>query len=125
MQDFRTKKTYDEYMKKIAAGLFAHGCPLCQRKSIKNFKYWKILNNDYPWDLIAKTNHMLVSKRHVTYEKLNQAEKKEYDQIKKNYLEKKYTLLIEVATKEKSIPGHFHVHLIIIKDRWRKAHNPK
>ena len=125
MQDFRTKKTYDKYMKKIAEGHLDHGCRLCQIKPIKKYKYWTIMDNEYPWDLIAKTNHMIVPKRHVAYEKLNIAEQKEFDLIKKNYLEKKYTLFIEAATREKSIPGHFHIHLIILKDRWRKPHNPK
>jgi diadenosine tetraphosphate (Ap4A) HIT family hydrolase len=112
-------------MKKISEGILLHGCRLCQMKAIKEYKHWKILENEYPWDLIAKINHMIVPKRHVKYERLNQAEKKEFDLIKKNYLEKKYTLLIEVADKDKSIPSHFHIHLIIIKDKLRKKHNPK
>jgi len=117
MQDFRTKKTYDRYMRMCAKGLLDHGCRLCQIKPIKEFKYWKIIDNEYPWDLIAQTNHILISKRHTIYEKLNRAERKEFDLIKKNYLEKKYTHLIEVSTKNKSIPNHFHMHLIVLKDK--------
>ncbi len=94
-------------------------------KQIKEYKYWKILKNEYPWDLMAKTHDMIVPKRHVSFEKLNSAEKKEFDLIKKNYLEKKYTHLIEVSDKGKSIPSHFHVHLIILRDRWLKKYSPK
>lgn len=114
-RDFRTQKTYDRYMYERTKGLLDHGCRLCQIKPIKEFKYWKIINNEYPWDLIAKTNHILVSKRHAIYEKLNRAEKNEFDLIKKKYLEKKYSHLIEVSTKQKSIPNHFHMHLINLK----------
>jgi predicted nucleic acid-binding OB-fold protein len=116
-QDLRTKKTYDKYMSMIAKGLLDHGCRLCQIKPIKQFKYWKIINNDYPWDLVAKTNHILVSKRHITYEKLNQVERKEFDVIKAGYIEKNYGHIVETTNKRKSIPSHFHVHLLVLKNR--------
>ncbi|MDR3519486.1 MAG: hypothetical protein P4L63_01185 [Candidatus Pacebacteria bacterium] len=117
-QDLRTKKTYDKYMRMRANGLLDHGCRLCQIKPIKKFKYWKIINNEYPWDLIAKINHILVSKRHTTYEKLNQAERKEFDFIKASYLEKNYGHMVETTNKRKSIPDHFHIHLLVLKNKF-------
>lgn len=116
-QDFRTKKTYDRYMKKVANGLLNHGCRLCQIEPIKDFKYWKILDNEYPWDLVAKINHILIPKRHVIYSKLNNAEKKEFDKIKLDYIEKKYIMMVEVTDRQKSIPSHFHVHLLVLKKK--------
>jgi hypothetical protein len=118
-QDLRTKKTFEKYKKARAEGILNHGCRLCQIKPIKEFKHWIIIDNEYPWDLIAKTNHMIVPKRHVTYNKLNQAEKKEFDLIKATYVEK-YELIVEATHRQKSIPDHFHVHLIILKDSLHK-----
>jgi len=116
-QDLRTKKTYDKYLRMQAKGLLDHGCRLCQIKPIKKFKYWQIINNEYPWDLIAKTNHIILPKRHVVYAKLNKAEKKEFDFIKAGYIEKNYGHIMETTDKRKSIPGHFHLHLLVLKDK--------
>ena len=113
----RTKKTFEKY-KKFMAKEFSPGvCSLCEKaKSIKNFKYWKIVGNKFPYDLIAKTNHIIFPKRHVVYEELNKAEKRELDLIKSKYIQKKYEMLIEATKKRQSVPEHFHIHLIIFKD---------
>ena len=116
MEDLRTKKTHEKYMKVRAQKTFNHTCRLCKIKPIKDFKYWKIIDNEYPWDLIAKTNHMLVPKRHVVYEELNIIEKKELDLIKSNYVNKKYEIIAEATNRKKSIPSHFHVHLLVLRN---------
>jgi len=112
----RTKKTEEKYKKFMAKGFLAKGCNLCRKvKSIKEFRYWRIVDNEFPWDRIAKINHMIIPKRHIIYEELNKAEKKEFESIKSAYIEEKYELIAEVANKKKSIPDHFHIHLIILK----------
>ena len=113
----RTRKTYDKYTKLIANGLFDNGCRLCQETVIKNFRYWKILDNRFPWDQIAKTHHMIIPKRHIIFEQLNIKEKKEYEKIKSKYIEKGYDLIGEATNKKKSIPSHFHIHLIVLKTK--------
>src|SRR4051812_45342033 len=58
-------------------------CPLCLAvDEIKDYTYWKILPNHFPYDLFAKVHHMLVVKRHTAEKDLNEAEMKEYHQIK-------------------------------------------
>ena len=95
----------------------AHTCNMCEKALIiKDFKYWKITENLFPWDRIAKIQHMIIPKRHVIYEELNQEEKKEFDEIKLGYVEQEYDIIAEATNKKKSIPEHFHVHLLIIKD---------
>ena len=96
-------------------GHLDHGCRLCQIKPIKKFKYWKIIDNKYPWDLIAKTNHILVTKRHTTNVKLNSLEKKELESLKANYINKNYGIMMEATDRKKSIPSHAHIHLIVLK----------
>ena len=116
MEDLRSKKTGDRYAKLRAQKTFNHECRLCPIKSIKDFKYWKIIDNEYPWDLVSKINHILVTKRHTTYQKLNNAEKKEFDSIKANYINENYQMMVEATDRAKSIPNHFHMQLILLKN---------
>lgn len=93
-------------------------CPLCKAKNIKKFKYWKIIKNDFPYDRIASRHDMLVPIRHATEEKLNRKEQAEYKKIKETYLEESsYDYFLEVSQKGKSIPSHFHMHLIVLKKK--------
>ncbi len=73
------------------------------------------MGNDFPYDLIAQTHHMLVSNRHVTEPELSGEELDEFKKIKESVIHKEYDYLIEATHNKKSIPGHFHIHLIIAK----------
>lgn len=111
------KKSSDRiYRKKIKEGLLDHGCRLCIKKALKEYKYWRIVENSFPWDNIAKTHHMVIPKRHITIDKLNREEKKEYEIIKENYIQPNYDTIAESTHKNKSIPAHFHLHLLVEKD---------
>lgn len=111
----RTKESQEKYLKLIAEGFLANGCNLCEAPSIKYFEYWRIIDNKFPYDLVAKINHMIIPKRHAAERELNEAEKKEFESIKLDYIDKNYGLLIETVDKDKSIPSHFHIHLIVEK----------
>jgi len=112
----RTQETYDAYMKTLAGRSLDDGCALCKEVLIKEFKYWKIIDCRFPWSRIAQIHHMAIPKRHIVYAELNEEEKKEFEEIKIVYIEKEYDLIAEATNKKKSIPGHLHIHLIIIKD---------
>ena len=116
MPGTRTKKMHDEY-KKYQKTTFGPGvCVLCSKaKMIKTFKHWKIVVNLFPWDRIAKIQHMIIPKRHIVYGKLTSAEKQELEKIKLNYLNKKYDILAEATNRILSIPSHYHLHLILLK----------
>jgi len=94
-------------------------CPLCYNKPIKIFKYWKILKNDFPYDRIAKVHDLLVPKRHETEDKLTKKELEELKLIKDKYVndknKHKYTFIMEVTKLGKTIPSHFHLHLLGLK----------
>ncbi len=113
----RSKKTCEAYAKFIQNGFLNDGCNLCKEKPIKNYKHWKLLENKFPWDRIAEVNHMIMPKRHVVSGKLNLAEKKEFEIIKEKFIEKEYDLIAEATQKKKSIPGHLHLHLIVLKTK--------
>ena len=104
------KTKYQEYLK---ANITTSECPLCERRELKKFQYWKIVENIFPYDLIAQTHHMIVPLRHVIEVELTEEELKELGIIKKNLIENEYDYIIEATAKNKSIAKHFHLHLLI------------
>lgn len=120
MASLRSKKTSEKYKKYKANVLPQNQCGLCkkeQEKLLKEFKYWRILDNLFPWDRIAKVNHLLVPKKHIVEKHLTESARKELEFIKSTYVNDNYELMAEATHKKKSIPEHFHMHLIVIKDR--------
>jgi hypothetical protein len=117
MGSLRTKEMEQKYREYKKDGHMDRICNLCEKAPlVKEFRYWKIVENIFPWDNIAKLQHMLVPKRHIKYDKLNDEEKKEFDELKISYVEQEYEIIAEVTNKKKSIPEHLHIHLIIMKD---------
>lgn len=111
MLGFRTKKSEQKYHRNIDKE-----CPICKRAALKSFENWKVIKNNFPYDRIAKTHDMLVPLRHVDENSLNQKELDEFKEIKNNFIkDSKYHYIIEANSKLKSIPEHFHLHLIILK----------
>ncbi len=111
---FRSDEVFDSYQDYQKNGGLSKGCVLCDKEPIKKFKYWFITVNDFPYDRIAKLHNMLVPFRHVTESELTDQERNEFVEIKQNYLED-YDFLIEAAEKKRSVPKHFHIHLIAAK----------
>lgn len=87
-------------------------CALCVKPVLTAFTYWKIIPNDFPYDVIAERHDMLVPIRHVTELELTPEEREEFLAIK-NSDAQEYDYLIEGTYKIKSIPEHFHIHLVI------------
>jgi diadenosine tetraphosphate (Ap4A) HIT family hydrolase len=85
---------------------------LCEKVSIQSFTYWKITENSFPYDQIAKTHHMLVPLRHVIEDELSKDELAEFKTIKAEHVSE-YDWIIEATAKNKSIPNHFHLHFIV------------
>ena len=112
----RTKESHLKYKKLRDEGFLDNGCRMCKEDVVlKEFRYWKILTAKFPWDGIAETHHLIIPKRHVAYVELTEDEKKEYDLIKSEYIEKEYELIAEGTINKKTIPAHLHIHLIILK----------
>jgi diadenosine tetraphosphate (Ap4A) HIT family hydrolase len=104
-----TKRRYDEFRN---SGGLLRSCPLCDAKSIDTFTYWRIIPNEFPYDLIAEVHHMIIPIRHVTEPELSTDEREEFGRIKESYMQK-YRYIIESTSSTKSIPAHFHQHLIV------------
>lgn len=109
---FRTPETSKRYKDFIANGGLEGRCVLCDKETTGvTFTYWRIVTNDYPYDLITERHDMLMPIRHADESELTEEEKAELFDIKTNHLSD-YDFVIEPTRKLKSIPEHFHLHVI-------------
>ncbi len=113
--EFRSPELTKKYADFRAAHAAAGTCSLCTGDVLKNYTHWKLMHNDFPYDYLAKIHHMFVSRRHVMEKDLNEEELKELRDIKQQLLTSDYEYILEGTIKKKSIPGHYHIHLIITK----------
>lgn len=122
MNLFRTNKTLKRYQ--TFKALVPKGyCPLCDtanivsgRTVVKKYNHWIMIENDFPYDKLAKVHRLLLSKRHIGKEKdLTMEEVSELIHIKNYLLEKDDYEFMENNIRRKSIQGHFHIHLLIWK----------
>lgn len=111
---FRSDEVFDSYQKFQKDGGLSDGCALCKKAVIKKFNHWFITVNDFPYDRIAKVHNMIVSIRHINEAGLNDEERAELLEIKQKYLGD-YDFFIEASEKKRSVPTHFHIHLIQTK----------
>lgn len=115
VKTLRTLEMHARYEKHCATQC-SHGCYLCRANPVKDYRYWKIIDNEFPYDEVATVSHMLVPKKHVKEDKLNLEEFNELEKIKPK-IHEAYDLIIENTHKLKSIPEHYHLHLLEMKER--------
>ncbi len=111
----RTPEATQKYREHIAAGGLKE-CPLCTGEALALFTHWKVMQNAFPYDGIARVHDMLVPLRHSTEGELSEQELKELFDIKHGHLNEQYEYVMEATNKVKSIPAHFHLHLIVTKE---------
>lgn len=88
---------------------------LIDEPQIKEWEYWALINNDYPYDAVYRTSHMLIPKRVATKKDLSKTELNELNQIIEELSDKYDCYLVNFANKQ-SIKNHFHVHLLVYYD---------
>lgn len=88
-----------------------------QEGLIKEFTHWVIITNEFPYDAIASTSHMISTKREVGFDwdLLTKEEREEYELIKKTYLVEHYDAIWENLPRGSTVAHHFHLHLIVLK----------
>ena len=112
MRRRQTEEAYRQYRKTAPSQV----CPLCDgRKILKRWKYWMIVENHYPYDLVAGVSHLLITTGHSfskpgrwlsgieLYWKILPAIRRE------GY----YTIILENLVRRKTVPGHAHWHLLV------------
>jgi diadenosine tetraphosphate (Ap4A) HIT family hydrolase len=114
--DWRTQETHDAYVAVIESGHLTSGCPLCKSKTLAEFTYWRLVENDFPYDRVAEVHHMIIPMRHTSGEDLSGEEESELSHLLKTDLNTRgYNYFMQSLPSNMSIPAHLHYHLIKAK----------
>lgn len=117
MSSLRTPSIEEAYKAYRAEHDFVAHCPLCEKPPIRMFKNWKIVPNDFPYDKFAKEHNMIVPLRHTVEADFTPEEVEELRQIKHEImLSPEYDFVMEITEPHKTIPPHFHMHIIALRD---------
>jgi diadenosine tetraphosphate (Ap4A) HIT family hydrolase len=85
--------------------------------SIRDFNYWRIIENKFPYDTIAKTHHLLVPKQQTTsWLDIGLSESAELDLLIMYELPKEYDMILLNFPKAQSVKDWLHFHLIVVKE---------
>ena len=83
--------------------------------AIKEWKHWRLIKNDFPYDVLARKHHLLTPKRLFAKEgEMTSGERKELTAIK-NELSGGYDTMLENFSEQRSFKNHYHLHLIVYK----------
>lgn len=113
VKTLRTPETEQQYQDFKDKGHLQDGCALCKEIPIETFTHWKIIPNRFPYDKIAEKHDMIIPIRHSA--EINDEERVELLILRSTYINEHYRYILEATTRAKSIPAHFHLHLIEIK----------
>lgn len=109
----RTKKTQKEYMAYLEEQ-YDQSCIFCAKDMlIKEYDLWILVKNKFPYDKVFKDHYMLATKRHV--EELYQLTDEEHQELDKLFDIIPHNQAILNRRSDRSIPRHFHLHLVTIK----------
>ena len=112
MGTLRTPQTEAKYQQAIREGLTV---PLAEIPSLIEWKFWKLVKNQYPHDLVLKEHDLLIPLRvfalpgEMTMNEIRELFEileelsNQYDSIKFNY------------PVQQSVRNHFHLHLQVNK----------
>lgn len=114
-KSLRKPESHARYLEFVRSGKLPK-CYLCEAKPIREYKHWKIIENQFPYDAVAETTNMVAPKRHIKETELTWKELKELSEIKED-LHAEYDMIVENAHKNKLIPGHYHLHLLTLKEQ--------
>jgi hypothetical protein len=109
----RTPETEQKYQDMKDSGAMEKECRLCAEDVTLTFTHWKLIPNRFPYDKIFERHDMLIPIRHTA--EINEEEKSEFEEIKKSYINTHYRYIMEATHRTKSIPGHYHLHLVELK----------
>lgn len=86
--------------------------PLSQVPPIKEWKHWKLIPNQFPYDGIFRRHNMLVPKRQFADRtQMRMTEWSELQGIYRDYIEKHYDLILENTHKKRSVMSLYHIHV--------------
>lgn len=88
-----------------------------ESRAIHVFNHWLIIESDFPYDNIEDKTHILFSRREVFFDwdLLSLEEKEELFSLKKGFLKDHYDVVYENLPSGQTVPGHFHLILLVLK----------
>lgn len=90
-----------------------------RERLVREYEHWAIIQNIFPYDLIAEVAHLLIPKRiFAHYEEMTDTEEKELFRIKQE-VTPQYDSILENFAHNRSVPSHFHFHLLKIKPEFK------
>ena len=94
---------------------------LTAEKIIKEFEFWVIIENRFPYDNMADTNHLLISKKPLeTLSEASEATRKEYEEVVESVAKEGfYDARIENFPKVTTVKSQHHIHLV----KWHNTPN--
>lgn len=121
----RSKETMEKYITEFekrkqpgkSHNPFKHALENPQNQIIEEFNNWFIMVNDFPYDAVAEINHMIVTKREVSFDwkQLTKSELKEFQVLRDTYLKDNYDVIYENLPSGQTQPGWFHLNLLKLK----------
>lgn len=102
----KTQKKYDLYKATIPV-------PFQANPVLREWQYWKLVDNMFPYDNLFRIHHLLIPKQPVAkFRDLSEQEKKEYNDIL-NFLEPYgYDSYFINMPHRRTVPTHWHCHLV-------------
>ncbi len=83
--------------------------------AIKSWEHWRLIKNDFPYDVLAGKHHILTPKRIFEEDiDMTNGERKELSRIKAE-LNDDYDSIIENFVRNRTFRNHYHLHLICYK----------
>lgn len=112
----RSKETLERYFKYLDENVRTPD--LRDLPMIFGGNKWVIVKNGFPYDKIASVHHLLVPLRAFTEDiDMTQDERDELASIKRRIGEEKlYDVVMENVAHRRTVPAHYHLHLIKYKD---------
>lgn len=89
--------------------------PLLEEPRIREWRYWALIHNEFPYSAAFKVHHMLIPKRVVPRSDLNAEELRELDIIIDELGDTYDCRLVNYSNKQ-SIKDHYHMHFLVYKD---------
>ncbi len=82
---------------------------------LREWQFWALIENRFPYSLPFKTHHMLIPKREASESDLSSEEEAELKKIIEE-LKTDYDCRIINNPRQQSQKGHFHIHFLEYKD---------
>jgi len=106
----KLEKIYQDYLKND----YDYKCIFCSRDMIiEEFNHWILLKNKFPYNKVFKNHCLLSPKAHI--KEFKDLYKDEITELNELLEELDYDMCILNKKKKRSVPEHFHYHLVKIK----------